>query len=209
MLDGSSNFGWKRVENLVNCQQLLFTRIEWHSKFGSSLCKNRWEKHHRAFIKVVEGPKIYNFAYYTSEHFSCKIWSKTRSNMGKPKRWSRSSLRPPSAGVAEHRGRLPSAASNPRNGTLGEPTPFPCPFPAEPSLPLAGIELPSLAKAPGTQLQLEFASWGPIYEIWGPVRKSVSSRSRVKMLNLVKCIENCRKFRKMQTQFCWTPCEKH
>jgi hypothetical protein len=40
-LDGISNFGWKRVENLVNCQQLLFTGTEWHSKFGYNLCKNR------------------------------------------------------------------------------------------------------------------------------------------------------------------------
>jgi hypothetical protein len=52
----------------------------------SSLCKNHWEKQHRAFVKVVEGPKIYNFAYYTSNHFSCKFWSKTRSSRGKPKR---------------------------------------------------------------------------------------------------------------------------
>jgi hypothetical protein len=39
MLDVISNFEWKRVENLVNCQQLLFTGIGWHSKFGSSLRK--------------------------------------------------------------------------------------------------------------------------------------------------------------------------
>jgi hypothetical protein len=44
MLDGISNFGWKMVENLVNCQQLLFIGIEWHSKFGSSLCKKPLRK---------------------------------------------------------------------------------------------------------------------------------------------------------------------
>jgi hypothetical protein len=27
----------------------------WHSKFGSNLCKTRGEKHHTAFVKVVEG----------------------------------------------------------------------------------------------------------------------------------------------------------
>jgi hypothetical protein len=41
MLDGISNFEWKRVENLVNCQQLLFTEIWRHLKSGSSLCKIR------------------------------------------------------------------------------------------------------------------------------------------------------------------------
>jgi hypothetical protein len=29
------------MKNLVNCQQLLFTEIEWHSKFGTKLCKIR------------------------------------------------------------------------------------------------------------------------------------------------------------------------
>jgi hypothetical protein len=40
MLNDISNFEWKRVENLVNCQHLLFTGILRHSKFGSNLCKN-------------------------------------------------------------------------------------------------------------------------------------------------------------------------
>jgi hypothetical protein len=39
MLDGISNFERKKVENLVNCQQLLFTEMQWHSKFGCNLCK--------------------------------------------------------------------------------------------------------------------------------------------------------------------------
>jgi hypothetical protein len=54
MQDGISNFEWKRVEILVNCQQLLFTNTGWHSNFGCKLCKNCWEKYHRAFVKVVE-----------------------------------------------------------------------------------------------------------------------------------------------------------
>jgi hypothetical protein len=41
MLSGVSNFEWKRVKNMVNCQQLLFTETEWHSKFGCTLCKIR------------------------------------------------------------------------------------------------------------------------------------------------------------------------
>jgi hypothetical protein len=77
-----------------------------------------------------------------------------------------------------------SVANNPRNGTLGEPTPLSRPFPAEPSLPLTGIELPPPAMAPGTQLQPNFSSRGPVCEIWGPVRKTVSSRSRWRCRNL-------------------------
>jgi hypothetical protein len=78
--------------------------------------------------------------------------------------------------AAEHHRRLTSAANNPRNGTLGEPTPLPRPFPAEPSLPLTKVELPPPAMAPGTQLQSKFSSLGPVCEIRGSVRKSVSSR---------------------------------
>jgi hypothetical protein len=37
------------------------------------LVKNRWAKHHRAFIKVIEGSEIYNFAFYHLVHFSLKI----------------------------------------------------------------------------------------------------------------------------------------
>jgi hypothetical protein len=90
MLDGISNFEWKRVENLVNCQQLLFTGIEWHSKFRSNLCKNYGEKHHRAFVNVVEGSEIYNFAFY-SVHFSCKIGRKSQVNIAtrnNPRGWN-------------------------------------------------------------------------------------------------------------------------
>jgi hypothetical protein len=29
------------------------------------------------------------------------------------------------------------------------------------------------------------------------------------LLNLVNSVENCRKIRKMQNQFCWTPGEKY
>jgi hypothetical protein len=61
------------MKNLVNCQQLLFTETEWHSKFGSNLGKNHGEKHYRAFVKVVEGSEIYNFPIHHLIHFSCKI----------------------------------------------------------------------------------------------------------------------------------------
>jgi hypothetical protein len=73
MLDGISNLERKRMKNLVNCQQLLFTESEWDSKFGSNLCKNHGEKHYRAFVKVVDGSEIYNFPNHQLMHFSCKI----------------------------------------------------------------------------------------------------------------------------------------
>jgi hypothetical protein len=77
MLDGILNFEWKRMKNVVNYQQLLFTEKWRHSKFGCDLCKIRWEKHCRAFVKVVEGSEIYNFPIHHSVHFSCKISRKT------------------------------------------------------------------------------------------------------------------------------------
>jgi hypothetical protein len=52
----------------------------WHSKFGSSLCKIRWEKHPRAFVKLIEGSEIYNFPIQHLVHFSCKFWSILLSN---------------------------------------------------------------------------------------------------------------------------------
>jgi hypothetical protein len=67
------------MKNLVNCQQLLFSETEWHSEFGSNLCKTRSEKHRRAFVEVVEGSEIYNFAIYPSVHFSSRFGSKSWS----------------------------------------------------------------------------------------------------------------------------------
>jgi hypothetical protein len=36
-------------------------------------------KHHRAFVSVVEGSEIYNFAFYSSVHFSSNFGSKSWS----------------------------------------------------------------------------------------------------------------------------------
>jgi hypothetical protein len=80
MLNGISNFEWKRMENLVSYQQLLFTGTGWHSKFGSRLCKLCGEQCPIAFVKVVEGSEIYNFPIHHLEHFSCNFWSFSSSN---------------------------------------------------------------------------------------------------------------------------------
>jgi hypothetical protein len=58
---------------VVNRQQLLFTKTWRHSKLASHLCKIRWEKHPRAFVKVVEGSEIYNFPIHLLVHFNWKI----------------------------------------------------------------------------------------------------------------------------------------
>jgi hypothetical protein len=86
MLEGISNLEWNMVENLVNCSRVLFTGIEWHSKFAIRLCKIGGAKPHRAYVKVVEGSEIYNFGINTSMHFSCKKLSKALSNEAAPKR---------------------------------------------------------------------------------------------------------------------------
>jgi hypothetical protein len=53
-----------------------------NSKFGSNLCKNRGEKHHTAFVKVVEGSEIDNFPIHHFVHFYSNFWRFSRSNRG-------------------------------------------------------------------------------------------------------------------------------
>jgi hypothetical protein len=120
MLDGILNFGWKRVENLVNCLQLLFTGTEWHSKFGRSLCKNRWEKHHRAFVKVVEGSEIYSFPIHHLVHFSSKFerksclkWPKLKQFRARARSMPRPRAAPPEA-ARRPRPRLLQDAPHPK-----------------------------------------------------------------------------------------------
>jgi hypothetical protein len=63
-------------------------------KVCNSLCKIGWAKHHRAFVEVVEGPEISNFAYYSSVHFSSKFGRKAWSKWPKPN-WTRPRNAPP------------------------------------------------------------------------------------------------------------------
>jgi hypothetical protein len=70
------------MKNVVNGQQLLFTEAWRHSKFGHRLCKIRGEKHHMAFVKVVEGSEIYNFPIHHFVHFYSKFWIISCSNRG-------------------------------------------------------------------------------------------------------------------------------
>jgi hypothetical protein len=44
--------------------------------FACSLCSNHWAKQRTTFVKVIEGPLIYNFAIGTWVHFSSSFWRK-------------------------------------------------------------------------------------------------------------------------------------
>jgi hypothetical protein len=70
------------VKNVVNRQQLLFTKTWRHSKIGCILCTIRGEKHPRDFVKVVEGSEIYNFPIHHFVHFYSNFWSFKHSNRG-------------------------------------------------------------------------------------------------------------------------------
>jgi hypothetical protein len=72
------------------------------------LYKIRWEKHYRAFVKVVEDSEIYNFSIHHLVHFSWEILRKTRSNRGTLKRWGAPAPRPLPRRSRPH-ARLPNA----------------------------------------------------------------------------------------------------
>jgi hypothetical protein len=84
------SFGWhfkfwvKKGEKLGQPQLLLFISAMKTSDFACSSCSNGWSKHLSAFVKVVEGSWIYNFAIYLLVHFSLKFGRETRSTQAKP-----------------------------------------------------------------------------------------------------------------------------
>jgi hypothetical protein len=75
------------VKNVVSRQYLLFPQTWRHSKFDSSLCKIRGERHYTAFVKVVEGSEIYNFPIYHFVHFYSRFLRKTRPKHGTLAQW--------------------------------------------------------------------------------------------------------------------------
>jgi hypothetical protein len=50
-------------------------------------------------------------------------------------------------------------------------------------------------------------AWSQFFS--GASAQNCISNSICKLLNLVKCVENHIKFRKMQTQLCWINCEEY
>jgi hypothetical protein len=129
MLSGISNFEWNWVENLVNYQQFPFTGTEWHSNFGCNLCKNCWEKHLKAFVKVVDGSEIYNFPSHHLVHFYSNFWRFSHSNQGTVKQFRVS--RAPRRDVACRR--RPPSASAPSCLPRPAHPPRPCAFPRTPA----------------------------------------------------------------------------
>jgi hypothetical protein len=113
------------MKNLINRQQLLFTETEWHSKFGSNLGKIHWEKHPRAFVKVVEGSEIYNFPIHHFVHFYSKFWSILLSNRASWNGWRHgaTSWRPERQARPRHAVRAVPPARAPRRVALPETAP--------------------------------------------------------------------------------------
>jgi hypothetical protein len=94
---------------MVDRQQLLFTETWRHSKFDYNLCKICWDKHHTAFVKVVEGSEIYNFPIHHSSHFSWKFLRKTPWNRSTPKCSSANATPPTRRAARRPRVRAPTA----------------------------------------------------------------------------------------------------
>jgi hypothetical protein len=91
LFEGHTFHNWRHLrfwveiaENLSQTQHSLFTGAMKDNNFACSLCSNHWAKHRPAFVKVVEGPLIYNFASCTLVHFSSSFWSSSQSNRTVP-----------------------------------------------------------------------------------------------------------------------------
>jgi hypothetical protein len=93
LFEGHTFHNWRHLrfwveigEKLSQLQLLLFTRAMKDNNFAYSLCPDHWSKHKPAFVQVVEGSLIYNFAICTLVHLSSKFWRFSQSNRGK---WNR------------------------------------------------------------------------------------------------------------------------
>jgi hypothetical protein len=72
----------------------LYTETWRHSELASRSCKIRWEKHPRAFVKVVGGSEIYNCPIHHFVHLYSSFWRFLRSNRSTVKRfWADCTLR--------------------------------------------------------------------------------------------------------------------
>jgi hypothetical protein len=99
--------------------------------------------------------------------------------------------------------------AEPRNQTRREQGLFPRPVPAASTGELAGISPeppPAATEDPIARPQV-FLRANPQTEGTSVLQNSFFHNKAV-WLKLVKCIENCRTFRKMQTQFFWISGEK-
>jgi hypothetical protein len=79
MLDGISNFEWKKAKHFGQLQFSLFINTLQNPEFASRSCSNRREKHYTAFVKPVEGSEIYNVPVHHFMHFYSTFWRKMQS----------------------------------------------------------------------------------------------------------------------------------
>jgi hypothetical protein len=93
MLSDIASLEWKWVKNAGQCLKLLFIGAQKSAILACNLCTNGWEKGHTPFVKVVEDPKIYNFAIHCLDHFCSTFWSFGRSNGATWKRFWHPALR--------------------------------------------------------------------------------------------------------------------
>jgi hypothetical protein len=155
-----SGKGWKTWSTASNSCSPKQSGIQ---SLAAICAKNRGEKHHRAFVEVVEDSEIYNFAIYPSVHFSSSFGSKSWSKSPAPQHFMpervtsrvplRLALQRATRVVCAIRRRTwtPRRARDPRSvrHTLGTP-PLPrtepsLARPAAPPCPLASRELPTRA----------------------------------------------------------------
>jgi hypothetical protein len=73
-------FGVENGEKLGQLQFLLFIGARKNQNLAWRSFSNHWEKHRMAFVKVVEGHLIYNFAIYPTMHFYSNFWRTGQSN---------------------------------------------------------------------------------------------------------------------------------
>jgi hypothetical protein len=119
--------------------------------------------------------------------------------------------------LAQFAGTSPTAAAPPWPPTSCSPeSPPPCPTPQiEPLVTLDLLPVLPRPRAPASSSELAHprrpaASKGHIAKptfFPGSLLQKVNSNSKTLWLFLVNCVENRRKIRKMQNQFCWIRCE--
>jgi hypothetical protein len=110
--------------------------------------------------------------------------------------------RPPPPAIAEHPRRRRLRPNHGHQPTLGEHVVDPNPPPAGSAAGAAGIPV-----SPPPLGSRDPITWPQIFP--GASAQNCIFNSIPHFLKLVKCVENRRKFRKMQTQFFWIRCEEY
>jgi hypothetical protein len=122
-------------------------------------------------------------------------------------------------GATEHHRRAPLRPNFDRKSILGELTHLLRTFPSRERRRLAGIPAGRAAPTPKDDIARNLFFPGcfvstegmvvNLQKVPGTLVKSSFLNSKTVWLNLIKCVEHCRKIKKMQIQFFWTPDEKY